>query len=119
MEAVDPRDVAESVEAAAEPHGLRDDRATRRGVGQVALDGPGNKCGVALRPVFSSDIGHWDVPELTDPVPSSWKLVESGRLSREGFRRFTFELPAGLHLSMNPAFFAGTSVEAATRSLVG
>ena len=84
-----------------------------------ALDGPGNKRGVALRPLFSSDIGHWDVPRLTDPVPSSWKLVESGRLSREGYRRFVFELPAGLHLAMNPAFFAGTSVEAAVRSLAG
>ena len=83
-----------------------------------ALDGSGNKRGVALRPVFSSDIGHWDVPQLTDPVPSSWKLVESGRLSRPGYRQFTFELPARLHLAMNPAFFAGTSVEAATGSLL-
>jgi hypothetical protein len=83
-----------------------------------ALDGSGNKRGVVLRPVFSSDIGHWDVPQLTDPVPSSWKLVESGRLSRPGYRQFTFELPARLHLAMNPAFFAGTSVEAATGSLL-
>lgn len=84
-----------------------------------ALDGPGNKRGVALRPVFSSDIGHWDVPRLTDPVPSSWKLVESGRLSRANYRRFVFELPARLHLAMNPDFFVGTSVEAATAKLVG
>jgi hypothetical protein len=84
-----------------------------------ALDGPGNKRGVTLRPVFSSDIGHWDVPRLTDPVPSSWKLVESGRLSRADYRRFVFELPARLHLAMNPDFFAGTSVEAAAADRAG
>jgi hypothetical protein len=81
-----------------------------------ALDGPGNKLGVALRPLFSSDIGHWDVPQLTDPLPNSWSLVESGRLSRDGYRRFSFELPARVHLAMNPDFFAGTAVEAAVRA---
>jgi hypothetical protein len=82
-----------------------------------ALDGPGNKLGVELRPLFSSDVGHWDVPQLTDPLPNSWSLVESGRLSREAYRRFAFELPARVHLAMNPDFFAGTAVEAAVREL--
>jgi predicted TIM-barrel fold metal-dependent hydrolase len=82
-----------------------------------ALDGPGNKLGVALRPLFSSDIGHWDVPRLTDPLPASWSLVESGRLARQGYRRFAFELPARVHLAMNPDFFAGSAVESAVRQL--
>ena len=80
-----------------------------------ALDGRGNKLGTVLRPVFSSDIGHWDVPNLSDPVPNSWKLVERGLLTPEAYRAFVFELPARLHLSMNPGFFSGTSVEAAVR----
>jgi predicted TIM-barrel fold metal-dependent hydrolase len=84
-----------------------------------ALDGPGNKLGVALRPLFSSDIGHWDVPRLTDPLQCSWELVESGRLSRDGLRRFAFELPARVHLAMNPGFFAGTAVESAACALLG
>jgi hypothetical protein len=84
-----------------------------------ALDGSGNALGTALRPLFSSDLGHWDVPELTDPVPGSWKLVESGRLSRAGYRRFAFEEPVRLHRAMNPDFFAGTSVESAARGLAG
>jgi hypothetical protein len=83
-----------------------------------ALDGPGNKLGIALRPLFSSDIGHWDVPHLTDPLPNSWGLVESGRLSRAAYRLFAFELPARVHLAMNPGFFAGTSVEGAVRELL-
>jgi len=83
-----------------------------------ALDGPGNKLGVALRPLFSSDIGHWDVPGLGDPVPHSFELVESGRLSREGYRRFTFEEPVRLHLAMNPDFFAGTGVAPAAGDLL-
>jgi hypothetical protein len=83
-----------------------------------ALDGPGNPLGVALRPLFSSDIGHWDVPELGDPVPESFGLVASGRLSRAGYRRFVFEEPARLHLAMNPEFFTGTAVDSAARSLL-
>ena len=76
-----------------------------------ALDGPGNKLGVTLRALFSSDIGHWDVPRLTDPVPQSWQLVEKGLLPADDYRRFVFELTARLHLGMNPAFFDGTRVE--------
>jgi predicted TIM-barrel fold metal-dependent hydrolase len=82
-----------------------------------ALDGPGNKLGVALPAIFSSDIGHWDVPTLSDPVPQSWQLVERGLLSAADYQRFVFDLTARLHMGMNPAFFAGTRVEIETSKL--
>ena len=82
-----------------------------------ALDGPGNKLGVTLRALFSSDIGHWDVPRLTDPVPQSWRLVERGLLSAADYQRFVFDLSARLHMEMNPAFFVGTRVEVETSKL--
>jgi predicted TIM-barrel fold metal-dependent hydrolase len=78
-----------------------------------ALDGPGNPMGVSLSPIFSSDIGHWDVPQLDQPVPNSFRLVEQGRLSREGYRVFVFDAIVRLHTRLNPDFFAGTVVESA------
>jgi len=82
-----------------------------------ALDGPGNPMGVPLRPIFSSDIGHWDVPKLADPVPQSYRLVERGQLSKRAYRAFVFEEVVGLHTKANPDFFAGTSVESEVRAL--
>ena len=78
-----------------------------------ALDGPGNPMGVPLRPVFSSDIGHWDVPQIDAPVPQSYRLVERGLLSKEGYRAFVFDEVVALHTRANPGFFDGTAVESA------
>jgi hypothetical protein len=57
------------------------------------------------------------VPDVFAPVPNSYQLLERGLLSAEDYRQFVFELPAKLHLGMNPDFFEGTALEAATRSL--
>jgi hypothetical protein len=76
-----------------------------------ALDAAGNPLGARLSPVFSSDIGHWDVPALDEPVPNSWSLVERGQLSKEGYKAFVFDEVVRLHTSLNPDFFAGTVVE--------
>ena len=91
-----------------------DDRAVHR-----ALDAAGNPLGVRLRPLFSSDFGHWDVPRLTDVLPQSRSLVEAGLLSEEDYRRFAFEYPVRLHAEMNPAVFDGTRVADAARGLLG
>jgi len=76
-----------------------------------ALDGPGNPMGVRLRPVFSSDIGHWDVPQLDDPLPNSYRLVDQGQLSKEAYRAFVFEEVVRIHTRLNPEFFSGTVIE--------
>ncbi len=76
-----------------------------------ALDGPGNPMGVRLRPIFSSDIGHWDVPSLDEPVPNSYELVSQGRTSKEDYRAFVFDEVVRLHTRLNPDFFSGTVVE--------
>ncbi len=76
-----------------------------------ALDAPGNPLHTRLRPVFSSDIGHWDVPRLDDPLPNAFRLVERGLLSKEDFRRFVCDEVVALHTRCNPAFFDGTNVE--------
>lgn len=84
-----------------------------------ALDGPGNPMGTRMRPVFSSDIGHWDVPDLGTPVPNSYALVARGRMSKEDYRAFVFEEVVRLHTRMNPAFFEGTVIESEAAALLG
>ncbi|MAG29736.1 MAG: hypothetical protein CL908_02440 [Deltaproteobacteria bacterium] len=78
-----------------------------------ALDAPGNPMNVPLQPIFSSDIGHWDVAHLDDPVPQSYRLVERGQLSKEAYRAFVFDEAVALHTRANPDFFAGTAIETA------
>jgi hypothetical protein len=71
---------------------------------------PSNPEGAELRPVFSSDIGHWDVTDIAGVVSESWELVEHGHLNEAQWRRFVFDNPAEMFLRANPAFFDGTPV---------
>lgn len=84
-----------------------------------AFDAPGNPLGAALRPLFSSDIGHWDVPALGDVLPQSRVLADRGLLSEEGYRRFVFDYPVLAHTAGNLGFFEGTVVEEAADALLG
>ena len=74
-----------------------------------------NPLGARLRPVFGSDISHWDVPDMTEPVEEAYELVEHGIISERDFRELTFVNPVRLHAGMNPDFFAGTVCESAVR----
>lgn len=66
--------------------------------------------GKKLKPIFGSDIGHWDVADMTTVVAEAYEQVEAGRLTPEQFRQFTCVNPWQLYTSSNPDFFAGTSV---------
>jgi predicted TIM-barrel fold metal-dependent hydrolase len=66
--------------------------------------------GRPLRPVFSSDIGHWDVTDMADTVAESWELVEDGLLTPEQYRAFVYDNPRRLLTAVNPGFFEGTAV---------
>ena len=71
-----------------------------------------------MNALFSSDIGHWDVPDIRLPVEEAYKLVEEGLFTEEDFRDFVFKNVTELHTQMNPDFFKGTSVEKAVSKLV-
>ena len=43
-----------------------------------------------LNALFSSDIGHFDVPDMTEVVPEAYELVEHGLLTDDDFRDFIF-----------------------------
>jgi hypothetical protein len=46
--------------------------------------------GARLNAIFSSDIGHFDVPEMTDVVPETHEMVEDGLAPAIDFRVSTF-----------------------------
>ena len=72
-----------------------------------------NPEGARLRAMFGSDISHWDVPDMTEPMAEAYEQVEDGRLSRDDFRDFTFANAVRLYTKTNPQFFDGTPCEAA------
>src|SRR5262245_29302600 len=63
-----------------------------------------------LNALYSSDIGHFDVIDMRDPLPEAHELVEDGRSSEEHFRAFTFANAVPLWGTQTPRFFEGTSV---------
>ena len=88
-----------------------DDRAT-----MWAFD---PRMGVRLRPVFSSDFTHFDVPDFREVIPEAFEMVERGFVTEADFREFTFSNAARLHTRNNPEFFKGTVVEQAVADELG
>lgn len=71
------------------------------------------RMGFRLRPVFSSDFTHFDVPDFAEVVPEAFEMVERGFVTEEDFRDFTFANAARLHTRNNANFFKDTAVEKA------
>jgi len=80
-----------------------------------AFDERINPAGARLRPIFGSDISHWDVQDMSEPVVEAYELVDDGVIGEREFRELMFVNPARLHAEMNPAFFTGTVCENAVR----
>jgi predicted TIM-barrel fold metal-dependent hydrolase len=71
--------------------------------------------GARFKPIFSSDISHFDVTDMTEVLEEAWELVEHGLIDEAAFRELTFSNTVQLHGQMNPNFFKGTVVEDAAR----
>ena len=76
-----------------------------------AFNGKANPMGARLNAFFSSDIGHFDVPDMTEVVPEAYELVEHGLLDDNDFRDFMFANAVRFWGEVNPDFFKGTVVE--------
>jgi hypothetical protein len=77
-----------------------------------------NPFGARLGAVLSSDISHWDVPDMTEVLSESYELIEKGIINADDFRDFAFTNPVRLWAGMNPDFFKGTVVETAVNNLL-
>ncbi|MCZ6645959.1 MAG: amidohydrolase family protein [SAR324 cluster bacterium] len=71
-----------------------------------------------LKAMFGSDIGHWDVPDMSGVLQEAYELVEHGHIDEAAFKQFVFANPAMLHAGMNPDFFKGTLAEDAVAGLL-
>jgi predicted TIM-barrel fold metal-dependent hydrolase len=76
-----------------------------------AFNRKANPMGARLNALFSSDIGHFDVPDMTDVVPEAYELVEHELLTSDDFRDFMFMNAVRFWGEVNPDFFKGTVVE--------
>jgi predicted TIM-barrel fold metal-dependent hydrolase len=70
-----------------------------------------NPLGARLNALFSSDIGHFDVPDMAAVVPEACELVEHELLATDDFRDFMFANAVRFWGEVNPDFFKGTVVE--------
>jgi predicted TIM-barrel fold metal-dependent hydrolase len=75
--------------------------------------------GLNLKPIFSSDISHWDVTHMNETVEEAYELVEHGLITPEQFRKFVFEYPVELRAGMAPDFFDGTRIAGEVSALTG
>ncbi len=83
-----------------------DDRMTA-----VAFDTKLNHYGATINAVLGSDIGHWDVPNMTKVMVEAYELVDDGFMDEEAFRDFTYGNVVRMHTGTNPEFFKDTVVE--------
>jgi hypothetical protein len=77
---------------------------------KLAFDRSYNPFGTQLNAVFSSDIGHWDVPDMRHVLAEAYEHVERGRLDERQFRDFTYANVMRFYIAGNPNFFEGTIV---------
>jgi len=77
-----------------------------------------NPLGARLNALFSSDIGHFDVPDMAAVVPEAYELVEEGLITEADFRDFMFTNAVRFWGEVNPDFFRGTVVEKAAAEVL-
>jgi hypothetical protein len=83
-----------------------------------AFDRRANPMGARLNAIFSSDIGHFDVPDMAAVVPEAYELVEDGLITEGDFRDFMFDNAVRFWGEVNPDFFKGTVVEKAAAEVL-
>jgi hypothetical protein len=67
--------------------------------------------------MFSSDVGHFDVIDMSGVLEEAFELVEDGDLDAAQFDSVIVGNPARLHTSLNTDFFSGTIVNDAVQML--
>jgi predicted TIM-barrel fold metal-dependent hydrolase len=83
-----------------------------------AFNRKANPMDARLNALFSSDIGHFDVPDMAEVVPEAYELVEHGLIDHDDFRDFMFANAVRFWGEVNPDFFKGTVVEKAAAAVL-
>ena len=66
---------------------------------------PGKK---PMRPIFSSDIGHWDVAHMEEVLPEAYEHLEYGWMDQAQFQDFMCDNAIRMFRGANADFFEGT-----------
>ena len=66
-----------------------------------------------LKPLYGSDIGHWDVPDMSKIAEDAYELVAHGVISESDLQELLFDNAVSFWTANNPIFFKETRVEAA------
>jgi predicted TIM-barrel fold metal-dependent hydrolase len=80
--------------------------------------GDTNKFKAKLNALYSSDIGHFDVIDMREPLQEAFELVEDGVVNLDDFEAFTFSNVVRLMGTQNPNFFDGTLVAGEARAVL-
>ena len=67
-----------------------------------------NPFGARLNTLFGSDIGHWDVPDMSAVLGHAYHFVETELINDKDFKDFVFENPVRFYAANNPDFFRET-----------
>jgi hypothetical protein len=66
-----------------------------------------------LKPLYGSDIGHWDVPDMSKIAEDAYELVAHGVINESDLQSLLFDNAVSFWTANNPDFFKGTRVEGA------
>ena len=83
----------------------------------IGFDNRLNHFGIKLNAILGSDIGHWDVPDMTKVLVEAHEMVDDGLISEDDFRNFSFGNVVAMHTGMNPNFFKDTIVNEEVKKL--
>jgi predicted TIM-barrel fold metal-dependent hydrolase len=83
-----------------------------------AFNDKANPFGARLKAMFSSDIGHWDVPDMREVLEEAFELVEHDLITEADFRDFVFTNAVELLTGLNKDFFKGTVVESEAAKII-
>ena len=86
-------------------------------INAVAFDTRLNPFGAKLQAIFGSDIGHWDVRDMTTAVREAYELVEKDVVDPADFKDMMFTNSVKFCAGSNPDFFVGTHCEVAVAEL--
>jgi predicted TIM-barrel fold metal-dependent hydrolase len=84
----------------------------------TAFNPMGTPFNAVLRALYGSDVGHWDVPDMSAVTAESCELVEKGLMSVDNLRDFLFANAVEFWTATNPGFFKGTRVEVQVNKLL-
>ncbi|MBV1879102.1 MAG: amidohydrolase family protein [Pseudomonadales bacterium] len=78
---------------------------------QHAFNRASNPFNAELKALFSSDIGHWDVPDMAGVLHEAHELVEHGQITEDNFKAFVFDNAVSMLTANSKDFFKGTVIE--------